>query len=241
MPGDVGYSHEQLPGRWPPENAPSLLHACHEVLTELREAGVDPAGVHADELIGSVAARQHRVICSPQLAALGVGREAVAWRVERKLLLALHRGVYVWGGEPIAHVTRARAALIACGPAAVVSHESAGAMSDFRAWTGAPIDVTIAGGRVRRRAINTHESRRLTRADVLMLDGIAVTTPARTLVDLAARLSARQLADALERAQAGRLVSKAAILAAMERAGRRPGIELLRALVDEPQSSGRSL
>ncbi|HEY1540139.1 MAG TPA: DUF559 domain-containing protein [Solirubrobacteraceae bacterium] len=63
--------------------------------------------------------------------------------------------------------------------------------------------------------------------------GIWVSSPARALLEAAPELTARELAAAVEQAQVKRLVTKRELSAAMQRAGRRPGVVALRPLVAE--------
>jgi very-short-patch-repair endonuclease len=72
------------------------------------------------------------------------------------------------------------------------------------------------------------------RHDVSKLREIWVSSPARALLEVAAELSADELAAAVERAQVKRLVTKRQLEAVLARAGGRPGAPALRALVDEP-------
>ena len=79
------------------------------------------------------------------------------------------------------------AAVLACGDGAVISHWSAGAAWRIRPSSSERIDVSVGRtGRVRRPGIRLHCRRSLTAADVTRLDGLPITTPARTVLDLAA-------------------------------------------------------
>jgi very-short-patch-repair endonuclease len=82
--------------------------------------------------------------------------------------------------------------------------------------------------------VRGHESEPVHRADARRLRGIPVTSPARSLLDSAPRLTARELADAVELAQIKRLLTKADMAATLARAPRRAGVPALRALLDEP-------
>jgi hypothetical protein len=64
-------------------------------------------------------------------------------------------------------------------------------------------------------------------------DGVPVTTPARTLLDLAALLDEHQLARAAERAEAPRLASPTSLADLVRRYPRRAGTPNLRRLVEE--------
>jgi very-short-patch-repair endonuclease len=97
------------------------------------------------------------------------------------------------------------AAVLACGPGAVLSHRSAAALWEITPpWRG-PEDVT-ATERRRHPRIHTHRSRTLTRADITVHFGIPVTTAARTLDDLARVLSSHSLTRAVNEARVRNLV-----------------------------------
>jgi hypothetical protein len=78
-----------------------------------------------DAAIAVIAARQHGVVTTAQLAAAGLGRRAVAHRVAHGRLVRRHRGVYQVGPSP-APLSREMAAVLACGEGAALSHQSAG-------------------------------------------------------------------------------------------------------------------
>jgi predicted transcriptional regulator of viral defense system len=89
------------------------------------------------------------------------------------------------------------AAVLACGPAAALSHRSAADLHGLRETNRAPIDVTVPGRTARRHdGIDLHRSTTLTPADVTIVDALPVTTVARTVLDLAAVVHRR----AVERA-----------------------------------------
>jgi very-short-patch-repair endonuclease len=97
-----------------------------------------------------------------------------------------------------------------------------------------PVDVSIVGRRVRRDGIRTHDVATFHRADWRWMRGLAVSTPARALLEVACELSAEELAQAVERAQVRRLVTQRQLEAAIARAGRHRGVRPLRALIGEP-------
>ena len=86
--------------------------------------------------------------------------------------------------------------VLACGPDAALSHGSAATLWGINDHWNAPIEVTARSAR-RRPGIRIHRSRTLTGADVTEHHGIRVTTPARTLLDKANRLSHDALTGAL--------------------------------------------
>jgi very-short-patch-repair endonuclease len=213
---------------------PSYLHVCHAVTTDVAAQGLDPSHLHPDRLIGLVASRQHGVILREQLAALGLGRGAIAHRRRRGLLHPLHDGAYVWGDGTATPEARALAAVAVSGQTAVVSHTWALALWQLCPPVHGPVDVT-GDRRARSEGVRGHESPRLHPADVRRVrGGIPITTPARSLLDSAPQLTPRELADAVELAQVKRLVTKRDIAATLDRTPRRRGAPALRALLDEP-------
>ncbi len=101
------------------------------------------------------------------------------------------------------------AAVLACGADAALSHRSAGALwRILPRWSAVP-EVT-AGSDRRQRGIRVHRSRH---ADATTHYGIRVTTPARTVVDLADVLNPKQLTRALNEAQVQRLITASELTA----------------------------
>jgi very-short-patch-repair endonuclease len=213
---------------------PSTLQVCHAVMTDAGVRGLDPSSLHVDQLVGLVADRQDGVVLREQLEALGLGRGAIAHRRKRGLLRPLHKGVYLWGALTPTPAARARAAVLASGAESLVSHVWALSLWGLRPAVDGPVDVTVVGRRARAAGIRGHESTSLHPADIRLLRRIPVTAPARSLLDCAAELPPRALADAVEQAQIKHLVTKQDIAGAIGRAPRRPGANALRALVDQP-------
>jgi very-short-patch-repair endonuclease len=113
--------------------------------------------------------------------------------------------VYAVGHTIVPPRGRWLAAVLACGDGAVLSHRSAAALWDIRPTTATRIDVTVAhtSGVRTTAAIVVHRSRRAVEA--VTCDRVPVTTPGRTLLDLATALPRRQLEKAAEMAEALRL------------------------------------
>jgi hypothetical protein len=126
--------------------------------------------------------------------------------------------VYAVGHPHLPLEGRFLAALLACGDGAVLSHRAAAAVGGFLDWRGGPIDVLVLDTTTRVHAgIRLHRTIRLDPEDVQRRDGLPVTSPARTLVDLASTLDARTLRRATRQAQSLRLVTHAEIVRTLER------------------------
>jgi very-short-patch-repair endonuclease len=82
------------------------------------------------------------------------------------------------------------AAVLACGPKAALSHRSAAAFWGFgKEASGSPVDITVCGRlESRRPGLRVRSRPALPPEDVLVLDRIPATSPARTLLDEAAEL-----------------------------------------------------
>lgn len=100
-----------------------------------------------------------------------------------------------------------------------------------------PVHVTLpgaGGSRVRaRQGIRLHAVAELDRADHTLWEGLPVTSPGRTLIDLAGDgLPERALARAVEQAQVTRLTTGADLRALVRRSRGRRGVARLRASLD---------
>jgi predicted transcriptional regulator of viral defense system len=155
-----------------------------------------------DQRIAHIAARQHGVVTRAQLLSIGVTRGGIDKRLRRGALHAVHRGVYAVRHPALARRGDYMAAVIALGPGAALSHAGAAALWELRPERSPRIDVTVptAGGRATRRLIVVHRAL-ISMNEIAVRDGIPVTTPARTLLDLADVLGQRPLERALDEAE----------------------------------------
>jgi very-short-patch-repair endonuclease len=168
-----------------------------------------------------------------------MSRDMISTRVAARRLRRLHRGVYAWGHDRLRLEGILLAAAFACGPHAVLSHRTAADRWGMLATARGDVDVTVAanGGRARRRGIDLHVVRRLDPRDITQHDGLPITTPARTLVDLAATGPARQVERALEQAYVQRLLAPDALEDAVGRSDGKRTAVLRDLMVDERRST----
>ena len=126
------------------------------------------------------------------------------------------------------------AATLAIGSESAVSHRSGAGHWGFRFMApGARVDVIVPRGRADRRGgIALHRTRHLPAEDVTVLDGIPVTTVARTLVDLAAVLGSEQLRRSFEEAERLSLLARGELELVLTRSNGRRGVGRLRALIE---------
>jgi hypothetical protein len=140
-----------------------------------------------DSAIAELASTQHGLVTHPQLVELGLAIRAIGYRIQTGRLIRLYRGVYAVGHRPVSSHSGALAAVLACGPGAVLSHGSAGTLWGVHSHWRTPLEVT-APSLHRQAGLLVHRSKTITPRDVTVHFGVPVTTPARTLLDLAARL-----------------------------------------------------
>ncbi|HEX2413665.1 MAG TPA: type IV toxin-antitoxin system AbiEi family antitoxin domain-containing protein [Thermoleophilaceae bacterium] len=157
------------------------------------------------QLIAELARRQHGVVARWQLVKLGLGRGAIGARLRSGRWRRIHRGVYATGDAPLSREGRFIAAVLACGEAAVLSHRSAAVMWGILSGGPAWAEVTVPGDRGRELVGVKVHRQRLNAADVTSRNAIPITTPGRTLIDLAEVVSERTLERAMDEAEYLRL------------------------------------
>jgi hypothetical protein len=173
---------------------------------------------------------QHGVVAAWQLVALGFSRRQISVRAERGRLHRLYRGVYAVGHAALSREARDIAAVLACGPGALLSHWSATARWELLRPTGGwPHVSTSLDRRVRR--IETHHVRPFHASDQAQRDGIPVTSVPRTLLDLAGVADERILRRAVNEAVRRKRLDAGAAWDVIERHPRRKGTKALRAVL----------
>lgn len=152
--------------------------------------------------------------------------------IEAARLHRIFRGTYALGHREVGPQGRLRAAALACGNGAVVSHRSAGALLGLLDKGPTVIDVIAPPERGRKiDGIRFHRVRPPRRDEVGTVDGIPCTSPARTLVDLAGTVGDWTLRSCFERAAERKILDIPAIEASMD-PGRR-GMKSLRSLAND--------
>jgi hypothetical protein len=189
-----------------------------------------------DHLVAELAARQHGVVARTQLLAAGVGRRAIDGRIARGVLHPLHRGVFAVGHRRVSRDGWWMAAVLAGGDGAVLSHRSAAALWRMRD-TARKAEVAVARHRGNRPGVQYHETLLLP-DEVTVERGIPVTSPARTLLDLAAVVSAQHLHAAFQEAEVRRLTSPTSLDALVARYPGRRGTTAIRKILEDQHRNG---
>lgn len=197
-----------------------------------------------DERIAAIAGRQRGRVSRKQLLAAGVGAGSIKSMLGNGGLHRQHAGVYSVGHAGAVELGDETAALLACADHAVLSHWTAIAI-----WNLLPsrrsdiVHVTLVAGRNRTQSgITVHRTTRLDRQDVRMRHGVPVTSPARTLFDMAPGLTNRQLERGLDEALSTGITRRSQVADTVARMPGRPGASRLSALLDpgRPRTTTRN-
>ncbi len=188
---------------------------------------------HVDQGVAELATRQGGVIAGTQLRALGVAAGAVRYRVAAGRLHPIpgHRGVFLVGHAARTPRTMYWAAHLAVGPSSVISHRSAAALRELRTSRSGFVELTVPGpSRRRGRALRVHRTTWLPDADVVEIDGLPVTSVARTLLDLGAVVPYRGVERAFDQAVVANRLDFGDVQRVLHEGAARPGAATLRAV-----------
>ncbi len=179
--------------------------------------------------VARLAERQGGHVTRAQLLALGLGRRAIQERVDTGRLFRAHRGVYAVGHLPTLPLDRARGALLAVGPrGALFAHSAAAFWGLYTRWTY-PFAI-VSPVRHRLRTVQTHRCRTLLGRDIRVKHGITVTSPARTLLDIAPRTRTKTLHRFHNELRMRRLIDNQQLIDVATRNPLHPGAKHLLAL-----------
>jgi len=191
--------------------------------------------LEADSELAALAAEQHGVFSKQHALSSGLTRHEIDVRVRDRWVL-LYDSVYRIPGAPITWRGDLLAATLAGGKGAAISHQAAGAMCEL---PGGRDDLVVLSclrwRRTRKPGLIVHESRRLNERDITTVDGIPVTTPERTILDLASCFPYEgYLEYVVQAARRKRLITYESMRATFDRHARRglKGVRALRATLD---------
>lgn len=158
--------------------------------------------MRSHEALAELARAQHGVVSFRQLRELGFSKGHISRAYEAHRLWRIHRGVYAIGHAGLTPEGECMAAVLACAGSAeaTVSHRSAAWLWGLIAQRPSQPEVTVLGGRRRRRGIVVHRAELPAPSDRTRLETLPITTVERTLLDLASMASARVLEGAIDRA-----------------------------------------
>jgi len=185
-----------------------------------------------DRAIWELAHEQYGVVALRQLHGLGISDGAVRRRLADRQLHPLFRGVFVVGARHPTLRGRWKGATLALGDDALLSHQDAGVLSDLTEARQSVVHVTVPGRHAEHQpGIRAHRTRRVHPEDADAIEGIPVTSAARTLLDLAPILSATRLRRAYTQAERTRALDLVAVQNVIARTSGHRGARRLRRLV----------
>jgi very-short-patch-repair endonuclease len=179
-------------------------------------------------------------ITAAQLEELGLSRHAIRHRVESGTLIRVHHGVYAVGHLPTTPRDRARGALLAAGPQSALA--GAVALAFWRNDRDWPDELELVSARdVRLQTVRVRHAKGLLPRDIRTAQGVSVTSPARTALDLAPDLGQKELTRIINDLRHVNGLKVHQLRDVMTRNPRHPGTKSLRAIVgDAPRQPTRS-
>jgi very-short-patch-repair endonuclease len=200
--------------------------------------------VHLDLRLRALAERQHGVVGREQARELGATRQHLRRRIDSPDWELMTSKVLRLVGSPRTFRQRCMAAALDGGPRAYVSHESAAALWRIPGFLPGALHVTRSVGRSGRPSplAVVHHSCSLSEHNVRSLEAIPVTSPARTVFDLAGVVHPKRAERALDNALGRRLTTLPALQQVTEELARqgRPGSALMRRLLAERATDYRA-
>lgn len=191
-------------------------------------------------------ARQHGIVARAQLLALGFSAAAIQHRIDYGRLHPVARGIYAVGWPYLDKRRRWATAVLAAAGAAptdfagepylgggtVLSHRSAAALWGI-GTEQAVIHLTVRGSRYARRpGLTVHRRPSLAAMEICWHDGLPVTSPVQTLIDIATELNPIAIERAVNDADKRDLIDPEALRLALDDHAGEPGVRPLRTILD---------
>ena len=137
-----------------------------------------------DQAIYSFAAENYGLVDRTTVLFHGGSDETIARHLDKGAWRQIHAGVYQVGVGPLPWKGKLRAATLAAGPLALVSHRTAAQLWGLEGVTFAPVELTVPVGHLPTPdGAVLHRTRR--RMEGTTVDGIPVTTVERSILDSA--------------------------------------------------------
>jgi hypothetical protein len=181
-----------------------------------------------DGILSAIASRQHGNVAWRQLRAADIFSGGIEHRLDKGLLIPVYPGVYRVGHLAPSMEADYMAAVLACGKRAFLRAQSAARLLGLIPSGGPPKPEVSATSKRRIDGITVRRERNRDPRDVMTWRGIPVTTPARTLVDLAAVVSDAELARAVHQAGVLHGTTPGDVEAVLQRRPRAKGAATLR-------------
>jgi very-short-patch-repair endonuclease len=184
-----------------------------------------------DAVLAALAGRQHGVVTRQQLLAAGFSRHQVQRRIEAGALIPAYPGVYfvVHATSPLAAEC---AAVLACGPRALLSHRTAGRLRAWPVRHDGELHLTVVGRRPSARdGLRLHYLTGLDDCEIDRHQRLPISAPALTIMDIAGLGCVAELRACFNEARIQRVVTDQALRTAIARHPKRRGARALSALL----------
>jgi len=194
-----------------------------------------PTRLRIERILRDLGTAQHGVAARAQLLERGLSEHVVDRLVRVRRISAVQRGVYQLGPLPVPRAAE-HAALLAGPPGTRLSHVTAARLAGIIESDGtiALVEVTVPRGRRRRmEGVRVHYSRDLRRDESTVVDGLRITTTARTLLDIAGNCTPRVIEQAYATALRRRLVTARGMRTMLERHPNHRGTPFWRRLLGD--------
>jgi len=196
----------------------------------------------ADKELANIAARTHGVFTLDDARSAKLTERQIRYRVSDRWE-AIHEGVFRAAGAPITWRGDLLAATMAAGVGSAISHRSAAALDELPGGRTDIVELScLRWKRTIKPNLVVHESRRLDERDITTVDGIPVTRPERTILDLASCFPYEgYLEYVVQAARRKRLITYESMREMFERHARRglKGVRALRATLDRWDPTSR--
>ncbi len=188
-----------------------------------------------NQAIAAIARTQHGLFTRSQARAVGLKDRTLDTRVSNNIYERVLPEVFGLPGADTWH-RRVTAAVLSVGEPAAASHMTAAYLWELTDSRPDLVEVTCRRHfRVRRGTASVHESKDLIPTDIVSIDGVAVTSAVRTIVDLGASASLGTVARCLDKGLRDMTFSLDGIQRFVKRVGRpgRTGVGTIRLLLEE--------
>jgi very-short-patch-repair endonuclease len=180
-----------------------------------------------------LARAQHGVLTRRDLEGLGFSKMAIEHRIATGRLHLISRGIYAVGRRELTRHGRWMAAVLVCGDGAALSHRSAAELWGIGHEEQGRIDVSVAStSEINRSGLKVRTRKSLAVENIVRRDGIPVTNPVQTLIDLATELKPMRLERAVNQADVHDLVDPETLRTALDSHVGEPGVKKLRVMLD---------
>jgi len=176
-----------------------------------------------------------------QLYASGIGKRAIEWRVLTGRMHLVFRGVYSFGCGTLPPLGREQGALLSCGKHAFLSHRTAAAIWGLLPALPYEVEVSVVGRRcASREGIRVHQIKKIDRREVKPHEGLWVSSPARTVLEISATASEKELIRAIDEGLARRLFTSRELDDVLKRNRPCRGAARLAAILGDPTATAVS-